>query len=308
MRVLIVDDEPLACERLRTLLAGEADIEIVGECHDGGSALAAIRKLAPDLVFLDVQMPEMDGFAVIEKLELRPAIIFVTAFDQFAIKAFEVCALDYLLKPFDHERFSKALARGRNECARRSASDLDSRLGSLLEELRGRKKYLERIVVRSGGRVLFLRTDELDWVEAAGNYVRLHSGGDEYLYRDTMASLEAALDPDKFARIHRSSIVNVARVEGTASTVSRRFYGDTSGRQTPHVEQGVSGQAESIVFLLHDHGDARLTRNATNRQDHGLLSGRNAARHLRVHLQGARHQPRSAAGIQHWAIDAADRK
>jgi two-component system LytT family response regulator len=214
MRVLIVDDEPLACERLRTLLSAERDVTIAGECHDGSSAVAAIQELAPDLVFLDVQMPEMDGFAVIESLPTPPAVIFVTAYDQFAIRAFEVCALDYLLKPFDRERFAKALARGRAECERRSASDLDTRLQSLLTELRGRnKQYLDRIVVRAGGRVLFLRVDELDWVESAGNYVRLHAGAEEYLYRETMSRMEEALDPGKFARIHRSTIVNVERVK-----------------------------------------------------------------------------------------------
>jgi two-component system, LytTR family, response regulator len=213
MRVLIVDDEPLACERLRTLLAAEPGIEIAGECHDGRSALQAIRDLAPDLVFLDVQMPELDGFAVIEALPSPPAVIFVTAFDQFAIRAFEVCALDYLLKPFDRERFAKALARGRAECERRSASDLGARMQSLLAELRGRKKYLDRIVIRAGGRVIFLRAEELDWIEAAGNYVRLHSGAEEYLYRETLSRMEAALDPACFARIHRSTIVNTERIK-----------------------------------------------------------------------------------------------
>lgn len=213
MRVLIVDDEPLARERLRTLLAAEPDVETVGECADGPSAIAAIRQLAPDLVFLDVQMPGVDGFGVIGSLETPPAVIFVTAFDQFAIKAFEVCALDYLLKPFDRERFSKALARGRIECTRRSGSDLDTRIRSLLEEWQARKKYPDRIVVRSGGRVLFLRVDELDWVEAAGNYVRLHAGGEEYLHRESMSRMESTLDPEKFARIHRSTIVNVERVK-----------------------------------------------------------------------------------------------
>src|ERR1041384_2852792 len=197
MRVLIVDDEPLACERLRSLLASERDVEIAGECHDGKSAVRAIQKLAPDLVFLDVQMPEMDGLGVLSHLSAPPAIIFVTAFDQFAIKAFEVCALDYLLKPFDRERFAKALARGRAECERRSASDLGARMQSLLAELRGRKKYLDRIVIRAGGRVIFLRAEELDWIEAAGNYVRLHSGAEEYLYRETLSRMEAALDPDR---------------------------------------------------------------------------------------------------------------
>jgi two-component system LytT family response regulator len=206
MRVLIVDDEPLACERLRMLLESERDVEIAGECHDGLTAVEAIRKLAPDLVFLDVQMPEMDGFAVLEALDTPPAVIFVTAYDQFAIKAFEVHALDYLLKPFDRERFSKALARAHS-------GDLDARLRSLLAELRTRRKYNDRLVVSAGGRVVFLRVDELDWIEAAGNYVRLHAGRDEYLHRETMARLEACLDPEKFARIHRSTIVNVDRVK-----------------------------------------------------------------------------------------------
>ena len=209
MRVLIVDDEPLACERIRTLLAGERGIEIAGECHDGKSAVDAIRRLAPDLVFLDVQMPEMDGFGVLERLnrDRMPAVIFVTAFDQYAIKAFEVCALDYLLKPFDRERFAKALARAR------SSGDLTARLGALLEEWSGRRKYLDRLVIRSGGRVFFLRVEEIDWIESAGNYVRLHCGNEGHLYRETMARMESSLDPARFARIHRSTIVNVERVK-----------------------------------------------------------------------------------------------
>jgi two-component system LytT family response regulator len=213
MRVLIVDDEPLACERLRTLLAAEPDVELLGEYHSGRAAADAIRKLAPDLIFLDVQMPEMDGFAVLESLSTPPAVIFVTAFDQFAIRAFEVCALDYLLKPFDRERFAKSLARARAELQRRSASDLGARLQSLLAELRDRKQFLDRLVVRSGGRVLFLRTAEIDWIESAGNYVRLHTGAEEYLYRETLSRLESTLDPARFARIHRSTIVNVECVK-----------------------------------------------------------------------------------------------
>ena len=213
MRVLIVDDEPLACERLRTLLASEPDIELLGEYHNGRTAAEAICKLAPDLIFLDVQMPEMDGFAVLESLPTQPAVIFVTAFDQFALRAFEVCALDYLLKPFDRERFTKSLARARADLHRRSASDLGARLQSLLTELRDRKQYLDRLVVRSGGRVLFLRAAEIDWIESAGNYVRLHTGAEEYLYRETLSHLESTLDPARFARIHRSTIVNVECVK-----------------------------------------------------------------------------------------------
>jgi two-component system, LytTR family, response regulator len=215
MTTLIVDDEPLARERLRTLLAAEPSVEIAGECANGRTALAAIRELAPDVVFLDVQMPEMDGFEVLERLggESLPVIVFVTAFDKYAIRAFEVCALDYLLKPFDKERFQQTLARARAEHERRNAGEWTERLRSVLDELRARPRYADRLVVRSGGRVIFLRIEELDWAEAAGNYVRLHAGPSEYLYRETMAGLEAMLDPARFARVHRSAIVNVDRIQ-----------------------------------------------------------------------------------------------
>src|SRR5579871_5872998 len=221
MRILIVDDEPLACERIRTLLNGAANVQIAGECHDGRSAVAAIRSLAPDLVFLDVQMPEMDGFAVLRQLERQrgsglaelPVVVFVTAYDQYALKAFEVCALDYLLKPFDRERFERALGRARAELDRRRAGQVNERVLKLLSEIQQGRKHLDKLIIRQGGRVFFLRTDEIDWIEAAGNYVRLHAGKDEYLYRETMTKLEARLNPDRFARIHRSTIVNVERIK-----------------------------------------------------------------------------------------------
>jgi len=206
MRVLIVDDEPLACERIRRLLDEEPGIEIAGECHDGKSAVEQIRRLAPDLVFLDVHMPEMNGFDVLRALERVPPVIFVTAFDEFAVKAFEVHALDYLLKPFDRERFQKALARARR-------GDLAANLCGLIEQLNGRKKHLDRLVVKTGGRVVFLTTEEIDYIEAAGNYVRLHAGEQSHLYRETISNLETQLDPTKFARIHRSTIVNLSRVK-----------------------------------------------------------------------------------------------
>ncbi|HLW76601.1 MAG TPA: LytTR family DNA-binding domain-containing protein [Bryobacteraceae bacterium] len=206
MRVLIVDDEPLARERIRALLAEEPDIEIVGECEDGRSAVERIRKLAPDLVFLDVQMPEMDGFEVLKQLKQVPTVIFVTAYDEFAVKAFEVHALDYLLKPFDRERFKKALGRAWR-------GDMAARLSGLIEELHGRGKYLDRLVVKTGGRVLFIATEEIDYIEASGNYVRLHTGAESYLYRETISHLESELDPGKFVRIHRSTMVNLSRVK-----------------------------------------------------------------------------------------------
>lgn len=215
IRAIVVDDEPLACERIRMLLDGQADVEIVAECRNGADAVRAIQQLAPDLVFLDVQMPELDGFEVLERLSpgRLPVIVFVTAYDQYALKAFEVSALDYLLKPFDRERFTKALERARSEVEHRKDGSANERLLELLSDLRGARRPLERIIVRSGGRVFFLRADEIDWIEAAGNYVRLHAGSEDHLYRETMAGMEKKLDAKRFARIHRSTIVNLDRIK-----------------------------------------------------------------------------------------------
>lgn len=217
IRTLIVDDEPLARERVRTLLAKEADVTIVGECANGREAIEAIERDAPDLVFLDVQMPELDGFGVLENVEAErlPVVIFVTAYDEYAVRAFEVHALDYILKPFDKERFRDALDRARREIARAAVNGggLDKKLLALLGELQDRKRRLERIVIRSGGRVSFLRTDEVDWIEAAGNYVELHVGKDSHLLRETMNKLESRLDTKRFLRIHRRLIVNVERIK-----------------------------------------------------------------------------------------------
>jgi two-component system LytT family response regulator len=216
LRVLIVDDEPLAREKLRTLLQKEPDVEIAGECRDGAEAVTAIARITPDLVFLDVQMPEVDGFGVLEALPPRalPAVIFVTAYDRYALKAFEVHALDYLLKPFDRARFQKALFRARAELERdRRGGALDQRLRALLKDLNQKRPYAQRLVIREAGRVFFLRVEELDWIEAAGNYARLHAGGDTHLMRETMKALETRLDPDRFVRIHRAAIVNLDRVK-----------------------------------------------------------------------------------------------
>jgi len=215
IRVMIVDDEPLACERIRMLLDGEPELEIVSECRNGNDALRAIEKLNPDLVFLDVQMPELTGFQVLDRLDpaRMPVVIFVTAYDRYALKAFEVSALDYLLKPFDRERFRRALGRARDELDRRKAGSVNEKVLKLLSELQRSKKYVDKLIVRAGGRVLFLRVDEIDWIEAAGNYVRLHTGKEEHLYRETMTKLEEQLNPDRFARIHRSTIVNIERIK-----------------------------------------------------------------------------------------------
>ena len=215
IRALVVDDEPLAREMIREMLAEDSDVEIVAECANGREAVDAIWSFRPDLVFLDIQMPELGGFEVLESLDPQtsPYIIFVTAYDQYAVRAFEVHAFDYLLKPFDRERFNEALERARRQVEREETGDLGRRLLALVKDLRRDQPRAERLVVKSGGRLFFLRADEIDWVEAAGNYVRLHVGTTSHLLRETMNAIEGRLDPEKFFRIHRSRIVNMERIQ-----------------------------------------------------------------------------------------------
>ena len=222
IRALIVDDEPLAREMIVDMLVGDAEVEILGECGDGLAAVAAIEDHRPDLVFLDVQMPELDGFGVLEAIEQTPVIVFVTAYDQYALRAFEVHALDYLLKPFDRERFDKALQRAKHQIERERAGTAPQELVALLADLKSRPKPLDRLVIKAGGRVFFLRADEIDWIESAANYVRLHAGREAHLLRETITGLAAKLDPDKFLRIHRSIIVNLDRVK----ELQPWFHGD----------------------------------------------------------------------------------
>jgi two-component system, LytTR family, response regulator len=216
IRVCIADDEPLARERLRTLLQHEPDVHVVSECADGAEAIAEIERERPDLVFLDVQMPVVDGFGVLRALDspLPPAVIFVTAYDKYALQAFDVHALDYLLKPFNGHRFRKALQRARLELMKEHpGSGVSERLLSLLEELKQERKPQERLILKTSGRVFFLKVDEIDWVEAEGNYVRLHVGATSHLLRETMKGMEAKLDSSRFIRIHRSTIVNTDRIK-----------------------------------------------------------------------------------------------
>jgi two-component system LytT family response regulator len=215
VKTLIADDEPLARERLASLLAAEPDIEVVGQCRDGEEAVTAIQTQAPDLVFLDVQMPHMTGFDVIEAVgsDKMPLVIFVTAYDQHALRAFQVRALDYLLKPFDRERFTEALKRARTQVERAETGDVGKRLLALMKDLRRDQPRSDRLVVKSGGRLFFLRADEIDWIEAAGNYVRLHVGNTAHLLRETMTAIEGRLDPERFFRIHRCRIVNMERIQ-----------------------------------------------------------------------------------------------
>jgi len=258
VRTLIVDDERMARKRLRTLLADDVDVDVVGECTNGRDAVLAIEDRKPHLVFLDVQMPELDGFAVVHAVgvDRMPVTVFVTAFDQHALKAFEAHALDYLTKPFDRERFETSLGRAKHQVRLRlattaasaatsaaiapmtslapdvpdaataapgqSAASLNERLVSLLSDFEKRQQYVERLVVKSAGRVTFLRVDEIDWIEAAGNYVRLHAGRDAHLVHEGLAALATRLDPSRFARIHRSTLVNLDRVR----EVQPWFHGD----------------------------------------------------------------------------------
>jgi two-component system LytT family response regulator len=223
-RVLIADDEPLARQRLRTLAAKEADVVIVGECATGRAAAEMLRQRATDIAFLDVQMPDGDGFDVIREVgaERMPAVVFVTAYDRYALQAFAVHAVDYLLKPFDGARFREALGRARARVDARARGERERRLLALVQELGGAPPPVERLVVRSASRVLVVRVEDLDYAEACGNYVRLHCRGERHLMRETMNALEARLDRRRFARIHRSVVVNLDRVK----ELHPLFHGD----------------------------------------------------------------------------------
>jgi two-component system, LytTR family, response regulator len=224
IRSLIVDDELLARARINELLARETDIEVVGECANGTDAVTAIAEHIPDLVFLDVQMPELNGFGVLERLSSGPlpVIVFVTAHDAYALKAFEVHALDYLLKPFDRERFQRTLDRARETIKSRSTGDFDRRLGELLNQVGDGKRYLNRMIVKGEGASVLVQVKDIDYFESAGNYIKICVGRDRYLLRETMNGLETSLDPGQFVRIHRSFIVNLDRVRG----FEPYFHGD----------------------------------------------------------------------------------
>jgi two-component system, LytTR family, response regulator len=266
IKTLVVDDEPLARRNLRVLLEADPEIELVGEAAGGAQALALISEHSPDLVFLDVQMPETDGFGVLERLEAGrlPVVIFVTAFDKYALKAFDFHALDYLLKPFDDSRFEKALARAKRQLAQRELKDLSRRLISLLEDRAAPHasehegataekpaRYQTRFLIKSGGRVSFVRADEVDWIEADDYYVKLHVKGRGHLLRETMNDVESRLDPEVFVRIHRSSIVNMERVR----ELQQMFGGDYS-------------------VVLHDGTQLKLSRARRERLESLLKTGR----------------------------------
>lgn len=234
-RALIVDDEPLARSIIRKLLDEIVDVEIIGEASNGLEAVAMLDKHNPDLVFLDVQMPEMDGFAVLEAIEPEkmPAVIFVTAFDQYALRAFDAHAVDYLLKPFDDERFTRAVTRAKVQINAKTSGDAEQtgqQLLDLLKIINAKNSFLERFVVKNVGRVLLVKASDVDWIEAQDNYVSLHVGKTAHLIRETMQNLETRLDPNRFARIHRSTIVNIDSI--------KELQFDFNGDQTVLLKDG----------------------------------------------------------------------
>ncbi|HVU18862.1 MAG TPA: LytTR family DNA-binding domain-containing protein [Candidatus Didemnitutus sp.] len=249
-RVLIVDDEPLARERLRALLKGDASVEIVGEASNGPDAVAAVKEHQPDIVFLDMQMPGFDGLHVVGELpvERRPQIIFVTAHDKFAVDAFAVHATDYLLKPFDRERLQAALKRAAEQIRARRAGELSERLESLLADAAPGERKPERLAVKVDGRVVFLRPDEIVWAEAADNYVVLHlADNSRLMLRETMSALEERLGSTEFARINRSAIVRLDRIKELQPT----FHGDYTvvlrdGSRLP-LSRSMRGQLEKLA-------------------------------------------------------------
>ena len=214
IRTAIADDEPLARERIASMLAPHSNYEIVAQCKDGAEAVAALRRERLDLVFLDVRMPELDGFQVLDALGGAhvPAIIFVTAFEDYAIRAFDVSALDYLLKPFDRARFEKTLARFEEQFERGRAGISEDLRRFLTSLGAGTEAYASRFPIKSAGDIYFVRAEEIDWIDAAGNYTALHVAGRKHLIRETMKSIEAKLDPRKFVRVHRSAIINIDRL------------------------------------------------------------------------------------------------
>ena len=214
IRTVIADDMPLARSRIRRYLKTDSEIEIICECSRGGEAIEAINNLKPDLVFLDVEMPEVSGFEVLQAINLDPApvVIFVTAYDQFTLRAFDYHALDYLLKPFDEARLKRSLERAKRELKQTKQTDINEHLQSVLQNGNSEPKFLKRIAVKSGERTVFLPTNDIDWVSTAGNYLELHVGKQTHLIRERMCELEAKLDPTKFVRIHRLSLINIERV------------------------------------------------------------------------------------------------
>jgi len=252
MRVLIVDDESLARERVRTLLEREADVEIVGECASGPEAVRSVREVKPDVIMLDIQMPELDGFGVLRELGgVLPVVIFITAFDEHAVRAFEVHALDYLLKPFKPARMRQALDRARQQLSGAGKDVAMDRILALLSQPRMQQEqtWLTRIAVRTGDRVRFVKTDDVDWVEASGNYVVIHAGNERHTIRETLGALEARLSPKQFQRLSRSAVVNLDRIREVQPLFQGEHVAILKDGTRINMTRGVRELQERIKFL-----------------------------------------------------------
>jgi two-component system, LytTR family, response regulator len=229
MRTIIADDEQLARKKLRILLESEPEVEVVAECQNGGEALAAIRTCRPDLLLLDIQMPDLDGFQVLSEISPSemPIVVFTSAYDQYAIRAFEANALDYLLKPFDQGRLHQAIKRVQCELQKSNDREITHRILQMLSRVKSEKQppaeFDGRLVIKTKGRIVFLNVDEIDWVEAAANYVRLNAAGESYLFRETISRVSERLNPNHFIRIHRSMIVNTRRIKELIPVNSGEF-------------------------------------------------------------------------------------
>lgn len=254
LRTLIIDDEPLARSRIRKLLDREHRIQVVAECANGAEALAAIERHDPDLLFLDVQMPDLDGFEVLGRLPRGcwPQVIFVTAYDQYALRAFDVHAVDYLLKPFDNDRFRQALDRAARRVEVTERAELHDRLVRVLDEYqRERRGYREAVEIRWQGSIREIPLGEVALIQSAGNYVTLHRGDEELLHRTTLSALAAELDPERFVRVHRSRVVNLDHVRAT------RYLGDgryrfilTSGAELESGRSYRNEASEAVARLV----------------------------------------------------------
>lgn len=221
---IIVDDEPLARKRIQSLLEQDAEIKILKVCANGKEAIEAVNEQLPDMLFIDIQMPELNGFEVVQALESKsiPAIIFVTAYDEFALKAFEVHAIDYLLKPFENERFFATVNRAKSLIKSNEPLDINEKVAQLVEELTAKKQFIKRIMVKNSDKVFFIEVDEIDYLESSGNYVKIHSGGKHQLVRDTLTNMMNNLDPEIFFRVHRTTVVNIQKVK----ELQPWFHGD----------------------------------------------------------------------------------
>jgi len=254
VRTIIADDEHLARKKLRLLLGSEPGVQVIAECQDGQQTIDAVKAHKPDLLLIDIRMPDLDGFQVLGRVapDEMPVVVFTTAYDQFAIRAFEAHALDYLLKPFDGERLHHAIERARAELLKSHNRDLTSRILDLLAKnaepkIKSSRQADDRMVIRAGGKVVFLDVKEIDWIEAAANYVKLNVGKDSYLLREGIGSISERLDPDRFVRIHRSVIVNVRKIKELQPCESGEYIAVLKNGKELSCSRGYRTQLQRLI-------------------------------------------------------------